>query len=126
LKGCCEVSLAGESAGLRRLWVMPHHRLQSVGSVLFAASIDEARQRGKLALSFSVRKDNAVASLFYGKLGAVIFHDDAEDYWMSVPLVEEQLKRSEPDCEHCGGSGVLQRHPFIDPCPAWLAKDVAG
>lgn len=88
-QGCCEVGLARETAGIRRLWVDPSARRTGLGRALFAQAVKIAEEAGKLALSWQVKKDNSAALLFYMAVGGVIVHDDGDGYyWMAVPLME--------------------------------------
>jgi len=86
-RGSCEVLLARQTAGLRRLWVDPKTRRRGLGRELFTAAVEEARRAGKWALTWQVKDDNSAAILFYLKCGAAIVHDDGDGYyWMSVPI----------------------------------------
>lgn len=83
--GGCEIGLARETAGLRRLWVAPQYRSKGLGTALLQLALDETKRHGKLALSWQVKKDNARAILFYLRAGAAIVHDDGDGYyWMSI------------------------------------------
>jgi GNAT superfamily N-acetyltransferase len=82
--GSCEVRLKGECAELRRLMVTREHRRKGVATALLVAAADEARADGKIALSWTVRKDNGPALMFYFSRNAVVFYDDEEEYWMAV------------------------------------------
>lgn len=94
-KGGCEIGLTRETAGLRRLWVDPHFRGNGIGTVLLTLAVETAKQFGKLALSWQVKKDNARAILFYLRAGASIVHDYGDGYyWMSVSLSNPEAKAS--------------------------------
>lgn len=85
-KGCVEIRLLHDTADLRRLLVAPEHRRKGVGSFLFKIAVNISKEEGKIAISWTVRKDNAAAIAFYRRQGATIFHDDGIDYWMGRPL----------------------------------------
>ena len=97
--GTCEVRLAGECAELRAMFVVVEHRRKGVGDLLFDEAVNVALAGGKASLAWTVRKDNSAALLFYRAMGAEVFFDDAEDYWMGVLLCAGQrrlFKEAEP------------------------------
>lgn len=90
-KGGCEIGLTRETACLRRLWVDPQFRRRSIGRVLLSLAREVAREHGKLALNWQVKKDNSAAILFYLKSGGQIVHDDGDGYyWMAYPLANPE------------------------------------
>jgi len=84
--GTCEVRLQGECAELRALFVAPDHRRQGAGEALFNEALQVAREANKRSLCWTVRKENREALGFYWSMGAHIFRDDFDDYWMAVVL----------------------------------------
>jgi len=88
--GTCEVRLQGMCAEMRGLFVVPDHRRRGVGQALFREALRVASEGGKASLCWTVRKENTDALRFYRRMGADIFRDDFDDYWMAVICAQRQ------------------------------------
>jgi ribosomal protein S18 acetylase RimI-like enzyme len=68
------VSCHGDWAGITDVWVSPEHRRQGLGSVVMAALLRWAAERGATTAYLQVRGDNPVALALYAALGFRTHH----------------------------------------------------
>jgi N-acetylglutamate synthase len=68
------VSCHGDWAGITDVWVSPEHRRQGLGSVVMAALLEWAAERGATTAYLQVRGDNPPALALYATLGFRTHH----------------------------------------------------
>lgn len=61
-------------AGITNIWVSPAHRRRGLGTVVMAALLEWAAERGATTAYLQVREDNAGALAAYDRLGFVTHH----------------------------------------------------
>lgn len=84
--GHLELRIADGVASMRALFVRENLRRHGMGRKLMERACAVAHDHGCEAISWSVRRSNVEALEFYGKIGAMIFGGDNEDWWMGINL----------------------------------------
>jgi ribosomal protein S18 acetylase RimI-like enzyme len=68
------VACEGDWAGITDVWVSPDHRREGLGSVVMAALLEWAAERGAGTAYLQVRGDNPGGLALYGRLGFRTHH----------------------------------------------------